>query len=198
MRPYIPALALAALALGGCREQEAQGAIPRDKFVLANVAVRSVPDTAAKGDSLRRAALKKYRVSEAELRRFVELHGGKPEYMAAVWKEIADSVQKRYDRTAPRDIPHPPSSVPPPQPPPVIPDGSGQPAPNAAPIHLPPGARRPDIRPRNERRAEPPPPLQPPPPRTEPPREMIKREPPPTARDVNGTLVRTPGDTLKH
>ncbi|HET7459648.1 MAG TPA: hypothetical protein VFJ82_00315 [Longimicrobium sp.] len=93
------AAALAAAAVAGCEGNTAHGAIPRDRFVKANVELRSVPDTAAAGDSLRAAALRKYRVTDRDLARFVRVHGRDPDYLATVWREVADSVQRRYERT---------------------------------------------------------------------------------------------------
>ncbi|HEX9938527.1 MAG TPA: hypothetical protein VGB15_15425 [Longimicrobium sp.] len=91
------AVALAA-AVAACGDNTAQGAIPRDRFVKANVALRSVIDTASAGDSLRAAALKQHRVTEKDLQRFVRVHQNDPEYLATVWREVADSVQRRYER----------------------------------------------------------------------------------------------------
>ena len=91
-----------ALLVAACRQGQAGEApdavIARDRFVAANVAVRSVPDTAAKADSLRAAALKKHRVTEAQLRGFVAAHGRDVAFMAEVWKEVAEKVEKEYDR----------------------------------------------------------------------------------------------------
>jgi hypothetical protein len=105
---------LAAAGLAGCGRKTAQGAIPRERFVLANAALRTVPDTAAAGDSLRRAALKRYHVTGADLQRFVRVHGTHADYMATVWREVADSVQKRYERIylASRGGPRPPGMAP--------------------------------------------------------------------------------------
>lgn len=98
MRGRWLAVALAAAGMAACEGNSAQGAIPRDRFVKANVALRSVDDTAAKGDSLRAAALKRHRVTERDLQRFVRVHANDPEYLATVWREVADSVQRRYER----------------------------------------------------------------------------------------------------
>jgi hypothetical protein len=161
-----PLLTLAALAavLGGCREKQADGAIPRQRFVRANVDLRSIPDTAPRGDSLRKAALKKNRVTEADLRRFVEVHH-RPEYLATVWREVADSVQKRYDRSFPALDHGPRPGV-------GIAGTPVSPAvatlPGGPPHTLPAVVRKP-----------PPAPRQPPPPVTEPPRPMVRAEVPP-------------------
>src|SRR4051794_30768791 len=108
-----PLLTLAALAavLGGCRQKQASGAIPRQRFVLANAELRSIPDTAPKGDSLRKAVLKKHHVSEADLRRLVDVHGRDLVSLAGVWLEVADTVQKRYERSFPARPDGPPPGV---------------------------------------------------------------------------------------
>jgi hypothetical protein len=184
MRATLLTFATLAALLAGCREQEATGAIARKRFVLANADLRSVPDTAAKGDSLRLAALKKHRLTEADLRRFVEVHGRTPEYLAEVWREIADSVQKRYDGSAP-------SRADPQEVPGAIPGVSGQPV--TIPGGPPPGQPQPVVVPGGPPPQGPPqlrpplvrtprPPVQPPPPATEAPRPMVRGQlpPPPT------------------
>jgi len=95
---WLAAAALAAAGVAACEGNTAQGAIPRDRFVKANIELRSVPDTAAAGDSLRTAALRTYRVSDRDLQRFVRVHGRDPDFMATLWREVADSVQRRYER----------------------------------------------------------------------------------------------------
>jgi hypothetical protein len=167
----LTAAALAAL-LAGCRQKQASGAIPRQRFVRANVELRSVPDTAPKGDSLRKAALKKHRVTEADLRRFVEVHGRSPEYLAEVWREVSDSVQKRYELSFPPRVeggPPPGIGIP----------GTGTPAtgvPGGPPRSQPPIVRGGDVR------KPPPPPDVPPPPVTEPQRPMVRGQLPPPLR----------------
>lgn len=116
MRSRILTLAAAAAALGGCTRKPAAAAIPRDTFVLANAALRSVPDTAADGGARRTAAMKKYHVTQKQLEQFVAAHGRDADYMASVWRDIADSVQHRFDRAAainqPAGRPMPPGSTP--------------------------------------------------------------------------------------
>jgi hypothetical protein len=196
---WLACAALAAAGLAACRQDPARGAIPRQRFVLANAALRSVPDTAAAGDSLRAAALKKYRVTEKDLMRFVQVNGRRAEYMSNVWREVADSVQKRYERVylagRPQDLP-PGMAAPgadgrldfnttvPPQP-------VGRP-----PVVQPPGPPptrgvQPRDRPRRPRAVPPPAGTVPPvPPRREPP---VRTPAPPTDRRP----MRPPGDTLK-
>jgi len=195
MRATLLTLAALAAALAGCRQKQAAGAIPRQRFVLANADLRSIPDTAPKGDSLRKAALKKHRVTEADLRRFVTVHGRSPEYLAEVWREIADSVQTRYDRSFPSRAEREAGGR-------VGPDAVPIPAtlPGAVPIDRPPGVRKP-----------PPPPDQPPPPVTDAPRPMVRGTLPPPVRrppvggppDTHGPMTRpgqrpmVPLDTLE-
>jgi len=172
MRATLLTAAALAAVLGGCRQQQASGAtIPRQRFVLANVDVRSIPDTVANGDSLRKAALKKHHVTEADLRRFVDAHVRSPEYLATVWREVADSVQKRYERSFPSrpDGSRPGDVVPGMETPPTgVPGGPPQAVvPAGPPGSLPVVVRKP-----------PPPPHQPPPPVTEPPRIMVRQMPP--------------------
>ncbi|HEU0013493.1 MAG TPA: hypothetical protein VFQ45_07400 [Longimicrobium sp.] len=88
-RPLLALLAAAALSACG-RADAAAGAIPRDRFVAANVALRLVPDTVPNADSLRAAALRKHRVTAKELRAFVTAH--EAEYLAEAWKAIAERV----------------------------------------------------------------------------------------------------------
>jgi hypothetical protein len=169
--PAVLAAALSVAALAGCHTRRAAAAIPRRTFVRANVELRSVPDTAAKGDSLRRAALRRQGVSEADLRRFLEVHRS-PEYLASVWREVADSVQRRWEMSFPSmaerhgvntgrasppvGIPGTESSLP-------LPAPGGPPPLHQPPLVRPPDARRPL-----------PPPDQPPPPATERPRPMVR------------------------
>jgi len=98
-RPFGGA-ALLALALAGCGGgREAAASIPRERFVAANVALRSVPDSVGNAAALRQAALRKHRVDEKALKGFVTVHGRDAEYMAGVWREIAQKVDSAYERT---------------------------------------------------------------------------------------------------
>jgi len=94
---YACPLALCLLTAAGCGRGNRRGAaIDREKFIAANVAMRSVSDTAAKGDGLRRAALRRTGVTEKDLRQFVQVNGQRPRYMADIWAAIADT---RYSAT---------------------------------------------------------------------------------------------------
>jgi hypothetical protein len=206
MRHTIPTLAvLAAMAavLAGCETKPAAGAIPRRTFVRANVDLRSVPDTATKGDSLRRAALRKHRVTEADLRAFLTVHGRDTEYLASVWREVADSVQRRWEASFPSMAerhgvtPDAPGTVPGADPaatasPPGAIPGLEADVPGAAAT---PGAPpRAIVRPPNERKPPPPPVNEPPPPDPARPRPMVRPPPgpPPDARGPTTVPVRRP------
>ena len=203
MRSSTLSLLCGVLVLAGCSGGGGGGGetIPRQKFVDANVALRSVPDTVPGTDSLRVAVLRKLRVTDRELRAFVQRNGTDTELMAAVWKEVADSLGKRdsvalalQGRTAP----------PPPRP--AAEDesffpteeeikrmgegafGEGEtasirlPQPPPPPRGGPPGVRPETasiVRPSETRpRPIPPRPRQPTPPTTQPPREMVRQIPP--------------------
>ena len=159
---WLACAVLAAAGLAACGRKTAEGAIPRERFVLANAALRSVEDTAAAADSLRAAALRKYRVTGADLQRFVRVHGTHADYMARVWSEVADSVQKRSERTylASRTRPRPPAMAPnvdgrldsaPPAPRGIV-------RPSGEPVVVPPPPRgvQPRDRPRRRRPVPPP------------------------------------------
>ena len=91
-----PALAVvSALLLGGCGKEgrAAPGVVSRERFIAANIAMRAVPDTAARADSLRAAALQKHRLTEKELRDWVAAQRD-PAELASVWAVIADSVDR--------------------------------------------------------------------------------------------------------
>jgi hypothetical protein len=172
MRAMIGAgAALVCVAVAACTgRKDGPAAISRERFVQANVDLRSVPDTAARGDSLRAAALRRHRVSDADLRRFVNVHQRNLEYMAAVWREIADSVQKRYDRSFP--LSHPTGEHPE-VPPPAVP-------PTAAPRQPPSPGNQPPVA-RNR-----PPVAGNQPPVAAPPRGLTPQRPHPPKLPVNG------------
>lgn len=66
------------------------GVISRDKFVAANVAVRSLPDTVSQ--ARRDAALKKVGVTDRQLRTWVTVHARQPETLSKAWEDIAYKV----------------------------------------------------------------------------------------------------------
>jgi hypothetical protein len=83
---------LAAMALAACKRTPAApaGVISRDKFVAANVAVRTLPDSAPQAQ--RDAALKKTGVTDRQLRAWVTAYSRRPEALAEAWEEIAFKV----------------------------------------------------------------------------------------------------------
>ncbi|HEX2204739.1 MAG TPA: hypothetical protein VHG91_15625 [Longimicrobium sp.] len=128
-------LAAAACLLAACGGGEEEGGISRRKFLAANVAFRSVPDTVAGAERFRADSLKRHRVTEKELRTFVSAHLDDPEYMALLWKEIADSLDRRWDAEMARNPPPPPPNRP--EEPPLAPGQELTPVPS-------PGRVRPD------------------------------------------------------
>lgn len=93
-----PLVALLALAACGGRDA-APGVMPRERFIAANVALRSIPDTAADADSLRARALRRHRVTERDLLAFVRAQRD-DEALSEIWGEIAMQVERE---TAKRD-----------------------------------------------------------------------------------------------
>ncbi|MDB4948810.1 MAG: hypothetical protein JWM27_1459 [Gemmatimonadetes bacterium] len=129
---FLPPLALAAaLAAGACERRP--DTITRGRFIAANVALRSVNDSGPRADSLRAAALKRWRVTPAQLRQYVRANGSRTGELAKAWSAIDDTLQKRL--AAP-----PPSSAPTPE---VVPPVSKPGAPGGPPIH----PRKPRVRP---------------------------------------------------
>lgn len=115
--PLILAATLVLAACGG--DEQPAGVIPREKFVAANVAVRSLPDGATAEE--RAAVLRKHGVTDRQLRAWVAGHTRDPETLAKAWEEIAfklDSVANPPVGPIPQPSPPPPgSSVPPTRPP---------------------------------------------------------------------------------
>lgn len=122
------ALVLASvLTLAACGgDEQPAGVIPREKFVAANVALRSVPDGATPAE--RAAVLKKHGVTERQLKAWVARNTRDPETLAKAWEEIAFKLDSAGNRSV-GPTPQPPvpgSPVPPPpgsQVPPVRPPG---------------------------------------------------------------------------
>ncbi len=93
---------LLGLSLAGCdRGGGAAAAMPRDRFVKVNVAMRAIPDSAADAQRKRAELLKGEKLTRKHLDGFVAAHARDPEYLAAVWREIADSVEARNSRKRP-------------------------------------------------------------------------------------------------
>lgn len=141
-----PALLLLG-SVAACSGDSRPDTLPRERFVAANVALRAIPDTAVGADSLRAAALKKAGVTAPQLRAWVRSHREETELVADVWREIADSLQKRDSVVLARAAaaaPEPPLDapvVPPPDPPGGMIDGDpleGPPPPPPAPVRVEP------------------------------------------------------------
>lgn len=128
-----PIALLAALLLAACDGGGSAGGISREQFIRANVAVRAVGDTAPQVDSLRARALRREKVTPAQLQAWLKAHQGDPTVMAETWTEIA----KRVDAadSARRPAPVPPVNGPPPRMP--IPGPELAPQPSAPPAPMP-------------------------------------------------------------
>lgn len=196
----VPLLLL--LAAAACGEGEAATTLTREQFVRANVAMRSVPDTAANARRTRLDSLARYRATPGTLRQYVRVHGGDLRHMASVYEEIANLVDQRITRRGDRSTEVVDAGLAATQDalyrdsiqrlmhdraqrriqeltdsaPPATPPAGGP----------PPGATQ---RPADDRpwRTAPPPPRNPPPPRTEAPRAMVKQVPRPAADTARPT-----------
>lgn len=114
-----PLLLAATLVLAACgREETPAGVIPREKFIAANVEVRSLPDGAT--PEQRAAVLRKHGVTEKQMKAWVTGHSRDPEVLAKAWEEIAfklDSAGNPPVGGPPAPSSRPPSGrVPPPRP----------------------------------------------------------------------------------
>jgi hypothetical protein len=113
----------AALFLAACKPEPEvpAGVISRDRFVAANVAVRTLPDTVPQ--ARRDSALKKVGVTDRQLRAWVTAYSRQPETLSKAWEEIAFKVDS-IGGTQPI-----PGGGPPPQAGPPPPAGVGTPLP---------------------------------------------------------------------
>lgn len=111
------ALALSFLLAACGGDQGGAEVMDRDRFVAANIAVRTLPADATDAD--RAAALKKHRVSEKDLKAWVIANVRDPETLSLAWEEIAQKVDSiTYQRPAPppdgaTGAPTPPRELPP-------------------------------------------------------------------------------------
>lgn len=160
--PKLRLAAVLAVLLAACAGDESSSGISREKFIRANVALRAVSDTAPQVDSLRARALRKEKVTPAELRAWLREHERNTTLMAETWTEISKRVQAADSARRP-PLPVPPSGGPPPSFPPGGPE-LAPPPPYVAPVPAPQPAPVPAPQP-----ATPPPPVSPAP------------EPPPVA-----------------
>ena len=99
-------LAFSLAACGG--DDQPAGVIPREKFVAANVELRSLPDGAT--PEQRAAVLRKHGVTEGQMKAWVNGNARNPGVLARAWEEIAFKLDSAGN---PSSMPHPPSSTPP-------------------------------------------------------------------------------------
>jgi hypothetical protein len=105
-----PLLLAAALLLAACgKDEEPAGVIPRDKFVAANVALRSLPDGAT--PEQKAAALRKHGVTDKQLKAWVNGHARDPQTVAEAWEQIAFRLDSLSNPTA-SPTPPPPGKTP--------------------------------------------------------------------------------------
>jgi hypothetical protein len=101
------------LAAAGCRGTPGADGISRERFVAANVALRTLPGDAT--DEQRAAVLARYRVTPDDLRAWVHANGDRPEALAAAWQQVAgrlDSLAEVGARTGePGERPPPPGEI---------------------------------------------------------------------------------------
>ncbi len=88
----LPALAAAALACGG-EKRPPPNVISSEKFIAANVALRTVPDTVPDPAATRLARMGQQEVTPEQLQAFVDAHRNDLTYMAALWDTIARQVE---------------------------------------------------------------------------------------------------------
>jgi hypothetical protein len=113
LRRALPLCAVLVLAACGGDDASA-GTIPREKFVAANVALRSVADSATPAQ--RAAVLRKHGVTEAQLKAFVTEHARQPEELAKAWEQIAFRLDSLGGEPPPTPVIPVPAGVPPARP----------------------------------------------------------------------------------
>jgi hypothetical protein len=80
-----------AVLLSACgKDEQPAGVISRDKFIAANVAVRTLPDDAT--PERRAQALRKHGVTDRQLKAWVTVNARDPEVLAKAWEQIAFQV----------------------------------------------------------------------------------------------------------
>ena len=124
-------LAFSLAACGG--DEKPTGVMAREKFVAANVAVRTLPANATDAD--RDAALKKQRVTEKQMKAWVNAHARDAETLSITWEEIAKKVDSL---TTPQPV-TPPGTA-----------GDGPPPSLGGPPTIPPQSVPPGVRPRKD------------------------------------------------
>jgi hypothetical protein len=85
---YRRSLLVAAALLAGCRTEAET--ISEERFVAANVALRTLPETAT--DEQRAAVLARYRVAPADLHAWVRANEDHPDALAAAWRRVAERL----------------------------------------------------------------------------------------------------------
>lgn len=129
----------AALALAACGgDAPAAGVIPREKFVAANVAVRSLPDSTT--PAAKAAVLRRHGVTEAQLKAYINVHARQPEELAKAWEQIAFKLDSLGGTPLPTQVVPTPAGVPPVRPQPDPPRAETA---RAAPPPPPPVAAEP-------------------------------------------------------
>jgi hypothetical protein len=78
------------LSLAACGGREKSDVLPRDRFVAANVALRLLPANAT--EAQRRAALKKFKVTDKQMLAWVDAHRRDPGALAEAWQDVAKRV----------------------------------------------------------------------------------------------------------
>ncbi|HEX2081833.1 MAG TPA: hypothetical protein VHG08_29275 [Longimicrobium sp.] len=145
---FISAIVLSLAACGG--DDEPAGVISREKFVRANVAVRSLGDDAP---AERRAeVLRRHGVTERQMKAWVRAQSRDPETLARAWEEIAfklDSIGGLppggvRPPSAGGTLPPSAGGTPPPPPPPSVQTGRRMPGGPPPPIRRGPRPIRPD------------------------------------------------------
>lgn len=123
-----------AFSLAACAgDEKPSGVMAREKFVAANVAMRTLPANATDAD--RAAALKKQRVTEKQMKAWVNAHARDAETLSITWEEIAKKVDSL---TTPLPV-TPPAAA-----------GEGPPPSLGGPPTIPPQSVPPGVRPRKD------------------------------------------------
>lgn len=127
----------ATLALAACGgDEQPAGVIPREKFIAANVALRSMPDGATPAE--RAAVLRKHGVTERQLKAWVNGNMRDPGTLAKAWEEIAFKLDSGANPpVGPVPQPSPSASPPGAQVPPARPAGMAD-SPRIVPAPPPP------------------------------------------------------------
>jgi hypothetical protein len=128
IRPAVPMLIV--LMAAGCG-RDAGDRISRERFIAANVALRTLPDTASAEQ--RAEALARFGVDAADLHRWVAHHEDDPAILSEAWNAVAHRLDSlAAERPEPLvltegdDLVHPPPPAAEDPPPPDRPGGEGR------------------------------------------------------------------------